>query len=419
MRALLIGTVLFSSLLCAQEIFLPQKWIDSEGTESIEHAYCQNIPSRTDPFCEKSSLAYSVFTYAPDPVVARQIARILRPKIEKERKVDHKKNVLDLLGEFKDDPPYGEWYSNESIDLFSLTPKTFTLRSTVSTYSGGAHGSYTLSYTNYLRGDKSNTPLTFDDLLIHGYQKQFTKIAESYYKECVGLKPSQSLEEDGWFDNRFVLPSQIAVTPRGLRFHYNAYEIKAYAYGHTDFLLPYAMFRDLIKPGSVIADYSQPSKVTTAYFTTSLGDLYLKVTRSDPHTLKIETAFKNTDSADTLWLSLSFPQLRNKKHVQQTRKSGFDALHIYPANIPLYHIGKKKSTRSRYLLIEAEKKKLKYNTLHTFSTSIKAPASLQYLRINLRTVLKYRQKLERMPDELEGITGQQGFKNYEISIPLR
>ncbi len=405
--------------LYAQTLFIPQSWIDAEGRYSTEQSYCQNLPAHKAPFCEKSSLSYPVFTQAPDPVVAQQIARIVTPRITEEKKRDLKKEVLSIVSDFKQDPPDGTWYNEESISLFALTPQTFTIRTTISNYTGGAHGSYTVGYTNYLKGDTTNTPLTLDDLLVSGYEEKLIKIAASYYKKLVGLKPTQSLTADGWFEDRFVLPSEIAITPNGLLFHYNSYEIKAYADGHTSFLLPYFMFRKLIRPQSAIGAYTQSPKVMTAHFNAELGDLHLKTTRTGSRTLKIETAFRNTFSVDALWLSLSFPQLKNQKSVQQTDKSGLDTLHVYPAKSPLYHIGKKKSIRSRYLLIEAEQKKLKYGTLHTFDTTIRVPASLEYLRIDLRAVTKDGQKLEHMPDEFEGVTGQQGFHNYELVIPLR
>ncbi len=411
--------LLLPLLLHAEEIFLPAQWLDAEGIESTQHSYCQNIPARPEPFCEKSALSYPVFPVAPDPQVARQIAQILQPAIEKEKKVDLKKAVVEVLGEFKEDPPPGTWESSEAITLFTLTPKTFTLRSALSSYTGGAHGSYSIHYSNHLIGSDGNRSLTLDDLLLPGYLPKLTMIAERFYKEQRGLKPSQSLTDDGWFENKFILPAEFAITSRGLLFHYNSYEIKAYAYGHTSFLLPYFMFTDLIRPDGAIGTFTQNPKITTAHFRSKLGDLLLKFIRIDTKTLKVEASLKNQNSADHLWLSLSFPQLRKKESIRTSQQSGFDALHLYGAGSTVYHIQKKKGVRSHYLLAEADLAKVKYDTQHKLSMTLGLSSSLSYLKIRIRVVTKIGKRFEKMPDEFEGVTGQQGFHNYEVVIPLR
>jgi hypothetical protein len=45
------------------------------------------------------------------------------------------------------------------------------------------------------------------------------------------------------------------LTPVGIRFLYNQYEIKPYAAGQTDLVVPYTQIKQLLKPNTVIAQY--------------------------------------------------------------------------------------------------------------------------------------------------------------------
>ncbi|MEB0249576.1 RsiV family protein, partial [Mucilaginibacter sp. 5B2] len=62
--------------------------------------------------------------------------------------------------------------------------------------------------------------------------------------------------DDYFFDkNIFKLNENYSITPIALRFMYNQYEIKPYASGQTELLIPYSEISKLMRPQSVASQY--------------------------------------------------------------------------------------------------------------------------------------------------------------------
>ncbi|ADY51490.1 hypothetical protein Pedsa_0918 [Pseudopedobacter saltans DSM 12145] len=121
-------------------------------------------------------------------------------------------------------------------------------------FTGGAHGLGTISYFNYSK--EQNRALKLDDLIKQGQYNNLVKVGEEIFRKDEKLSPEQSLEENYFFENgQFGLPNNFLITDKGLLFTYNPYEIKAYAYGTTDLLIPYDRMKEIINPGSVLATY--------------------------------------------------------------------------------------------------------------------------------------------------------------------
>ena len=56
-------------------------------------------------------------------------------------------------------------------------------------------------------------------------------------------------------DNQFALNNNFLITPLGLRFLYNQYEIKPYSAGQTVLFIPYAKIKSLLLPHTVVSQY--------------------------------------------------------------------------------------------------------------------------------------------------------------------
>ncbi|GAB2687167.1 hypothetical protein GCM10027037_06700 [Mucilaginibacter koreensis] len=121
-------------------------------------------------------------------------------------------------------------------------------------YEGGAHG---MTITNFLNWDtKNKKPLGLDDIFVSGYQPKLTQIADTIFRKEELLSPTASLAHDYFFkDAKFSLNDNFVVTPTGIKFLYNAYEIKPYAAGQTSIEIPYNKLKKLIKPDSPAAIY--------------------------------------------------------------------------------------------------------------------------------------------------------------------
>lgn len=121
-------------------------------------------------------------------------------------------------------------------------------------YAGGAHGGSLNVFLNW--NTKVQKPIGLDDIFRKGYEKDFNAIAEKIFRKQEKLTDTSSLARDYFFkDNKFALNNNYLITPVGIRFLYNQYEIKPYAAGTTDLFIPYTKIQHLLKPGTVVAQY--------------------------------------------------------------------------------------------------------------------------------------------------------------------
>jgi len=119
---------------------------------------------------------------------------------------------------------------------------------------GGAHGASFTGFINWNPNTKKE--LTLADILTDGYQAPLSKIAEGIFRKSEKLIDTASLKPNYFFKNdTFALNDNYSITPLGIKFVYNQYEIKPYAAGQTELFIPYAQIRTLIQPKSVVAQY--------------------------------------------------------------------------------------------------------------------------------------------------------------------
>jgi hypothetical protein len=122
------------------------------------------------------------------------------------------------------------------------------------TYQGGAHGSSATYFINW--NTKANKSITLNDLFIDGYDNKLNTIAERIFRKEEKLSDTSSLARDYFFkDNKFTLNDNFSVTPIGLKFVYNQYEIKPYAAGITELVIPYSQIKSLLRPNSVVGKF--------------------------------------------------------------------------------------------------------------------------------------------------------------------
>lgn len=123
-------------------------------------------------------------------------------------------------------------------------------------YTGGAHGGSSIRFVNW--DTKLRKKIVLNDILIDGYAGVLNKIAEKIFRKQEKLSDTISLA-DGYFfkDNKFSLNNNYLISPIGIRFHYNNYEIKPYAAGPTDMLISYSEIESLLRPNTVVTQYIQ------------------------------------------------------------------------------------------------------------------------------------------------------------------
>ena len=305
------------------------------------------------------------------------------------------------------------WYENQTVDVMVMTPNTYTLFVTDWGFTGGVHEFNSFEYRNYLR--KTGKSLGYKDLFKGDFNRTLTAIAERVYRRSKGLALDADLsEEAGWFENRFVLPENFAITTRGLLLSYNIYEVTPHVVEPPEFLLPYSQIRSLIDPKGPLAFALDPDHPVTVDEEKFDAQIHLSVAKIDARTLELNATLRYLPNADIAykrsWFTLQFPEFKGSDALLAHESDKGSRLAIYPAGSRLYDYKAKKRIHARWLEVELE------------TTDTDDEISVHRLRLRLRMprkrpfVVYYRfarQRQDGTIDRLDdaGKTGQQGLPN--------
>ncbi|MVZ65097.1 DUF4163 domain-containing protein [Sphingobacterium sp. DK4209] len=137
------------------------------------------------------------------------------------------------------------WSKITDVEVLMYTPQLITLKNMTYEYSGGAHGN-TFELLNVY--DLENyQKLALNTFISENKMKEFTKIAEKFFRKEEGLSDTASLEKSYFFENgKFALAANYGINKEGVFFHYNQYEIKPYAAGTTTVIIPFDAVQDVM-----------------------------------------------------------------------------------------------------------------------------------------------------------------------------
>jgi hypothetical protein len=159
------------------------------------------------------------------------------------------KGFDDYKKDNKDDQQ--TWFKEVRIKVLQQRKGYLGLRYDFIDYAGGAHANYAIVFNNY--NTLSNKSVTIDSLIKTGSLPVLTATAEKIFRKNEKLTPKQSLADNYFFEkNTFSLPHNFTITDQGLKFLYNPYEIKPYAAGTTELLVPFEQIKEILKPNPVL-----------------------------------------------------------------------------------------------------------------------------------------------------------------------
>ncbi|MDB5022824.1 MAG: hypothetical protein JWP78_579 [Mucilaginibacter sp.] len=119
---------------------------------------------------------------------------------------------------------------------------------------GGARGYPLIDFINW--NTKAEKKIELKDIFAEGNTAGLNIIAEKIFRKQEKLSDSASLKPAYLFEGgRFTLNNNFLITPIGIRFLYNQYEIKSYPAAQTDILIPYSQIRSLLRPNTVVTQY--------------------------------------------------------------------------------------------------------------------------------------------------------------------
>lgn len=154
----------------------------------------------------------------------------------------------------KDFPESPAVYELErKIEVINENSKFVCIRFSEYSNMGGAHPNSVMLFSNInLQNGKE---IKLAELFVSDYRITLNQIAEKRFRAERGLKPTDNLEEAGfWFkDNKFAVNDNFAITKEGLIFYFNDYEVAPHAVGPTEFKISFSEIRSLIKPSGFIS----------------------------------------------------------------------------------------------------------------------------------------------------------------------
>ena len=352
----------------------------------------------------------------------KEIVTLIKNDIDKMLQTFQKKQLQDEIKEEVYDENSFNLYEHIAYNIFSFTPKTLTIEESFSTYGGGAHGNYSTSYKNIDKNTKKEIKLK--DIIKPNQKNNFKNFTESFYRKQHHLSNNTPLKEAGWFDNKFTLAENFAITPQGLYFLYNSYEIQPYVMGQEVILLPYHKIKEFLSP-KYFDDVSLKAmdKLAHTYIKTFDNTLKVNVTATGEHTIKIIAEATNSIYNTTQgWLSISVKELKGKEAKVTLLHKDFDDFNSYKAGSKIYSKKEKKAIKSQYLLVESSSKKWKSNEKKKLEFELEVPKEIKHLTVLLRVVHKFNGRIiePEINEELEQtlVKGQQGHNNFILNIDL-
>lgn len=139
---------------------------------------------------------------------------------------------------------WNNYYSGVAMDVIFNDNNWLVIEMSGSEYTGGAHGNYGVSYLNIDMQQKRVWKM--EDVLTVDTTKLSTLLnneARRYF-----AMPAPEKLEDRMLTDRATPNGNIFITPTGISFVYNPYEIASYADGIITLFLPYSQLKDLLKP---------------------------------------------------------------------------------------------------------------------------------------------------------------------------
>ena len=410
MRIILLITLLLSLLLGD----LPESNYKLKMKEA-EKRVCKNF--KNDSLCYTLSMKYP-----STDILRKDIAQILQMNIDATKKEVFKENPDQMLADIKEGDLFGnrEWISETTLELFDYFQNFTTVSTFQYDYTGGAHPNSSLSLFVFKSGSKK--ALKLKDIVGNGNMDKFVSIAEKAYRLDAGLLPGEPLTKDNWFEDKFTLTENFAITENGLLFSYSPYEIKPYASGYSHFTLPYYMLKNIVGKDSVIYDIVTGSKSALPepkidkQLLYNKGEFKASLKATGDREFQLDISMNLTDDYKNLWLSIGLPQYRDSKGVTVVKYRGLNIFTAYPAGSRIYNTMKKRNIRSKYLLIEGSEIDYKAYSDISAKLIIKTPKYMDTLCVEMRVIAKNKNVVTMMSSDF---IDQQGFESKRMCIPVK
>lgn len=162
---------------------------------------------------------------------------------------DFKEAASNFISEYenslKETTNGAEWYLETEGKVNSNRKYVLSYYISQSMYAGGAHPNSYIAYYNFDKG--SGAQISLRDVFGANFETKLNKVIDAEFRKMKGLSPTDNLQEKaGLFDNKITYTNNFAIEKKGIRFHYNSYDIAAYVYGPTDLFITWKDLSDIL-----------------------------------------------------------------------------------------------------------------------------------------------------------------------------
>jgi hypothetical protein len=112
-------------------------------------------------------------------------------------------------------------------------------------YLGGAHGMREKQY--FLFDTAKIKKISLDDIIRKNARPALQHLAADKLRDLAGLEKDVPLSQGGFFTDLPEIPENFFLTPGGLGFHWDPYEIAPYVMGSIEVLIPYDELMDALR----------------------------------------------------------------------------------------------------------------------------------------------------------------------------
>ncbi len=206
----------------------------------------------------KVSFAWPEFSAAPSTAALDSLNSFVRETmVAPSTRGTASRSIDSLMTQFIDDfrayrkdfpEAEGGWYLKRRVEVVGDTLGVVSLAVTEESYGGGAHPNAMTRYVTY--DARRAARLGLGDLVALGPRDSLERLGEAEFRRVRQLARDADLAEAGFYfkDDRFHLNENFAVTPRGLLFYFNDYEIGPHALGPTEIVLGWSAVGRLLRP---------------------------------------------------------------------------------------------------------------------------------------------------------------------------
>ena len=118
-------------------------------------------------------------------------------------------------------------------------------------YTGGAHGIYMSTFLNM--DLRTLSPIRLDDIFVGEYQEALTDLLWNQLMADNKVTTRQEVEDMGYTSTGDLEPTEnFYLSPKGITFYYNIYEIAPYVMGPVEITLPYEIMSHLLSDDTMV-----------------------------------------------------------------------------------------------------------------------------------------------------------------------